>query len=112
MRWALGPRTVSMRGWLVVMGPWLALAGAQLAFRWLYYGEWLPNTYYAKHVRPWPEAGGPFLLAAICETALYLQLPLALVGAVARRGERRGVLHRMGLASVAAHAAYVVWIGR
>ena len=33
--------------------PFVAIVGAHFLFRYAYYGEWLPNTYYAKHVRPW-----------------------------------------------------------
>ena len=31
--------------------PFVALVAAHFLFRYAYYGEWLPNTYYAKHVR-------------------------------------------------------------
>lgn len=48
-----------------------ARAGYSL-FRYAYYGEWLPNTYYAKHVRPWYEMGWIYLRAAALETGLYL----------------------------------------
>ena len=63
--------------WLV--GPFFVLVAAHFLFRYAYYGEWLPNTYYAKHVRPWYEAGFRYLLAAALETGLYLLLPLTLV---------------------------------
>ena len=48
-------------------------------FRYGYYGEWLPNTYYAKYVRTWYEMGIPYLTAAAVETGLYLLLPLTVL---------------------------------
>ena len=32
-----------------------------------FYGEWLPNTYYAKLVNPWPESGIRYFLSFIFE---------------------------------------------
>ena len=37
--------------------PFIVLVGAHYLWRYSYYGDWLPNTWYAKYVRPWPEAG-------------------------------------------------------
>lgn len=50
-----------------------------LAFRRSFYGEWLPNTYFAKVVRPWPEAGVRYLASFVLELCLWL--PALLVGA-------------------------------
>ena len=52
---------------------------AHFLWRYGYYGEWLPNTYYAKHIRPWYESGFRYLWAAALETGLYLLLPLTVV---------------------------------
>ena len=57
-------------------GPFVVLVAGQYLFRYGYYGEWLPNTYYAKHVRPWYEMSWLYVAAAL-ETGLYLLLPLA-----------------------------------
>jgi len=37
-----------------------------------YYGEWLPNTYYAKHVAAWPESGIRYLLSFLLEYGIWL----------------------------------------
>lgn len=55
----------------------LLVAAAHLLWRYHTYGAWLPNTYYAKHVRPWPEAGLRYLLSFVLEYALWLWLVLA-----------------------------------
>ena len=95
--------------WLVL--PFVALVGAHFLFRYGYYGEWLPNTYYAKHVRPWYESGFNYLWAAAIETGLYLLIPLAVV-AVRRAWRRRGDLRLvLPLACIVPHMAYVFRIG-
>ncbi len=95
--------------WLVL--PFVALVGAQFLFRYGYYGQWLPNTYYAKHVRPWYESGFNYLWAAAIETGLYLLMPLAIV-AVRRAWGRRGDLRLLlPLACVVPHMAYLFRIG-
>ena len=66
-----------VRDLIPLVAPFLILVAAHFLFRYAYYGEWLPNTYYAKHVRPWYESGFRYLLAAALETGLYILLPLA-----------------------------------
>jgi arabinofuranosyltransferase len=63
--------------------PLLAIP-AHLLWRHGFYGEWLPNTYYAKVVEPWPAAGWRYLLSFALEYALWLWIPLLL--AVPLRG--------------------------
>ena len=95
--------------WLVL--PFVALVGAHFLFRYGYYGEWLPNTYYAKHVRPWYESGFNYLWAAALETGLYLLMPLAVL-AVRRAWRERGDLRLvLPLACIVPHMAYVFRIG-
>ncbi len=48
-------------------------------FRYGNYGEWLPNTYYAKYVHTWYEMGIPYLVTAAVGIGLYLLLPLTLL---------------------------------
>ena len=57
-----------------LIAPFAILIAGYFLFRYAYYGEWLPNTYYAKHVRPWYESGFRYLCAAAIETGLYLLL--------------------------------------
>jgi arabinofuranosyltransferase len=67
-----------------ICGPAGALVFGHIGWRYSYYGEWLPNTYYAKNVRDWWEAGLSFLAYASIEHALWAVLPLAVWGTVAR----------------------------
>ncbi len=81
---ALREGRLDRRGVLAAALPFGGLVLSQLLFRIVYYGEILPNTYYAKSVRPWWEAGWTFLGVLTLEHALYLLVPLAVVGTWAR----------------------------
>ena len=94
-----------------VAGPFLAVVASHFLFRWAYYGEWLPNTYYAKHVGAWYEAGLPYLAAAALETGLYLLLPLAALAAVWQWRRARGLALALPIVCVLSHMAYVARIG-
>ncbi len=63
---------------LVRLAPLLLIPG-HLLWRWGFYGEWLPNTYYAKVVEPWPEAGLRYLLSFVLEYALWIPALLLLI---------------------------------
>ena len=78
-----------------------------------YYGEWLPNTYYAKHVRPWYESGFRYLTAAaLGDRALYLLLPLALLALTHTLAAwHQDGTYALALLCVAAHMAYLLPIG-
>jgi arabinofuranosyltransferase len=67
----------------------LPLLGSPIHFAWRrsFYGEWLPNTWYAKVGPPWPEAGLRYLASFVLEYALWIALAFAC--AVAWRGLRR-----------------------
>lgn len=82
-----------------------------LQFRHSYYGEWLPNTYFAKYVRPWPEAGFNFYTLAIVENGLYFWVPLALVGILARLKLAGDCGHALYLAMIACYSASIGRIG-
>ncbi len=94
-----------------LVAPFVALVAAHFLFRYAYYGEWLPNTYYAKHVRPWYEAGFRYLWAATLATGLYLLLPLALAALRRSWRSRRDLAYALPLLCVAAHMAYILRIG-
>ena len=96
---------------LLLVAPFLVLVAAHFLFRYSYYGEWLPNTYYAKHVRPWYESGFRYLTAAALETGLYLLLPLALLARRSRWQVHRDGSFALPLLCVAAHMAYLLPIG-
>ncbi|MEM7585298.1 MAG: tetratricopeptide repeat protein, partial [Acidobacteriota bacterium] len=101
------PRRVVAGGLVFV-----AITAAHFAFRRLYYGEWLPNTYYAKiGGETWWAMGWKYLAAFLLEYAVWLWLPF-LVAAVAWH-RRRGTPEVPALfaAAVVPHALYVVSIG-
>ncbi len=91
--------------------PYALLVTAHYAFRIWYYGEVFPNTYYAKVVRPWPEAGMQYLVSALIEHGAVLVLPFALAGMVTRIGRRRDSTHLLSFALIIPHALYLIRIG-
>ena len=93
-----------------LISPFVILVATHYVFRRVYYGDWLPNTYYAKHVRPWTESGNLFFAAAILEHGVYLLLPLAVVGALAR-WRRGSAMHVVSFAVLVPHMLYVRRIG-
>ena len=110
--WALGlMRRIDWRGAIALTLPFLLIVGAHFLWRYSYYGEWLPNTYYAKYVRPWWDIGLQYLAAAGLETGLYLLLPLGAGAAWARWRERRDLAYALPLLIIALHAVYLARIG-
>ena len=91
--------------------PFAVLIEGHFLFRYAYYGEWLPNTYYAKHVRPWYESGFRYLWAAALETGLYLLLPLAAIALRERWQQYRDGTCALVLLIIIVHMAYVMRIG-
>ena len=67
----------------------LLLLGVHLAWRRSFYGEWLPNTYYAKVSGIWPGSGVRYATSFLLEYALWIWVVLALWAAVA--GFRRTI---------------------
>lgn len=93
----------------IVVPAALIIAGHFLFRRW-YYGDWFPNTYYAKIVRPWPDAGFQYAAMFIAEHGLYLSAVFVAI-AIARRlkhGDSSGVLMA---ALMLSNLAYIVRIG-
>ena len=91
--------------------PFVVLVGAHFLWRYAYYGEWLPNTYYAKHVRPWYESGFRYLQAAALETGLYLLIPLSFAALRERLREYRDGTYALALLLIGVHVAYVLRVG-
>ena len=101
-------RGLDWRGLAYLIGPCVIVIGAHFLFRYGYYGEWLPNTYYAKWVRPWYELGFRYLWAAAVETGLYLLLPLAWVGLRQRWRECRDGTYALVLILIMVYSVYVM----
>ena len=97
---------------LCLIAPFAVIAGAHLLFRFTYYGEWLPNTYYAKYTGPWYDMGILYLTAAALDTGLYLLLPLAGVGIWSRwRAHRGDLVFALPLMCIMPHMHYLMQIG-
>ena len=107
-------RRIDWRGTFSLIAPFALIVGAHFLFRYAYYGEWLPNSYYAKHIRPWYESGFKYLWAAALETGLYLLLPLAWYAMRERwRGWRDASdgAYALILLIVAAHMLFLARLG-
>ncbi len=110
-RWGGGGGVKDWRAAACLVVPFVVLVAGHELFRYNYYGEWLPNTYYAKHVRPWYEAGFRYLWAAALETGLYLLLPLAVVSLVKGWRRRRCLTYALPLLCIVFHVGYIARIG-
>jgi arabinofuranosyltransferase len=79
-----------------------------LALHWLwrvwYYGDWLPNTFWAKVPWVYPASGITYLSTFASEYRLGLLAPILIVGALAGRHYRQTIF-------VVAFVAYVCLIG-
>ena len=107
----LRPDREMLRSLAYLVVPFVIVVAAHFAFRFAYYGEWLPNTYYAKHVRAWYESGIRYLCVAALETGLYLLVPLACVALRARWKARRDLAYALPLLCIVLHMAYLMRIG-
>ena len=103
--------TTLVRQSIFLVTPFLILVAVHFIFRFAYYGEWLPNTYYAKYVRPWYESGFRYLSAAAIETGLYILLPLSFLALCARWQTLRDGTYALVLLCLTSHMAYLLPIG-
>ena len=104
-------KRIDWRGFACLVLPFAVMAGAHFLFRWLYYGELLPNTYHAKFVRPWWDMGMRYYAAASLETGLYLLVPLAVAGLWLRWKSSLNGIYGLVLLCIALHAVYVMRLG-
>ena len=88
--------------------PCVGIVVGHYLFRYGYYGEWLPNTYYAKYVAVSYERGVAYLAAVALETGLYLLLPLTVLSLVRSGG---GLPYALPLLFIVLHMAYIARIG-
>ena len=95
----------------VMGGPFALVVASHYLWRYSYYGEWLPNTYYAKYVSPWYDAGLRYLAQAGVDTGLYLLVPLALVAGVVRWRRNQDGTYAVILLLVGVHMNYLARIG-
>lgn len=90
---------------------------AHVAWRRSFYGEWLPNTWFAKMGTAWPAAGSRYFACFLVETGLWAWFPMALVWATVRLARHRGHLAAAAwrhlpacaaVATVVCHAGFYV----
>ena len=88
------------------------IVGAHLLFRHAYYGDWVPNTYYAKvGGRSWWEMGSAYLACFAIEYAAWLWIPLLFAGVRGFLADRRAEAPLLLAAAVVPHLLYVASIG-
>jgi tetratricopeptide (TPR) repeat protein len=89
-----------------------AIVGAHLVFRHAYYGDWVPNTYYAKiGGRSWWDMGAAYLACFVIEYAAWLWVPLLLVGVAGFLKDERAEVPLLAASVVLPHVVYVASIG-
>jgi arabinofuranosyltransferase len=97
---------------LLTLVPFVVLVGGHYLFRRYYYGEWLPNTYYAKvDGRTWWSSGITYFTAFFLEYAVWLWAPLVIAGIVLHLRRRTSFVPLLLMALIVPHAIYVASIG-
>lgn len=100
---------------LLPLLPWLVHLGWR---RW-FYGEWLPNTYYAKVVANWPESGLRYLGCFLFEHGSVVCLLLLVPWLLQQTWRRRTALllqiwkrpaEAAAVTVLLAHAGYYTWV--
>lgn len=88
------------------------IVGAHLLFRHAYYGDWVPNTYYAKvGGRAWWEMGSAYLACFAIEYAAWLWIPFLFAGVRGFLTDHRAEAPLLLAAAVVPHVVYVASIG-
>ena len=119
----LRPRSATgWRRWLPERPAWSSLLAygasflpyaAYLAWKLQYYGEWLPNTYYAKSAGlTYFSQGGLYALSFLLGAHLWVLLPLAVWGLAApARGRAQRLLRSFCIAGLLVYNLYVLKVG-
>lgn len=98
--------------WIGSTVPFFVIVGLHFVFRRIYYGDWLPNTYYAKvDGRTWWSSGFTYLAAFALEYGAIFWLPLVALGAWWNAARGRALVPMVFGAVVIPHALYVASIG-
>jgi arabinofuranosyltransferase len=100
------------RGALHGVALFALVVGAHQVFRLLYYGDWLPNPYYAKAAgQSWWDMGGVYLFSFLLEYGAVLWIPLLVAALLGAR--RDASLHTplIFAAAFLPHLLYVLSIG-
>jgi arabinofuranosyltransferase len=110
--WLRARSRTALPRWLAGLLPFAVLVGAHFVWRHAYYGDWLPNTYYAKvDGRSWWSSGFAYLSAFGLEYGALLWLPVAAVGAWWNARRERSIVPLVFAAVIVPHAIYIASIG-
>ena len=101
-------RTRTLRSALWWTIPYVLIVLAHVLWRWRYYGDWLPNTFYAKVSGFWWEQSSLYLQAFAREHKLLYLAPLAFFFFV--RHTAGPVMTLFGL-QIIAYTGYLIYIG-
>ena len=100
-------RRRNVRSALIWSLPYIVGVGAHHLWRYSYYGDWLPNSFYAKVAGAWWEQGLRYLALFAEDYRVVWFLPLALLPLLRRQRFMPGLF----LASIGAFLAYLAFIG-
>ena len=100
--WYAKLRQSTLRGGDIAAALPLLLIPLHLIWRHGFYGEWLPNTYYAKAIsgRIWVESGSKYLLSFMIEYALWIWLALLIAVVLLKLARSHARLTRLLLLDV------------
>lgn len=105
-------RSLAARQVAIGLALFVPPVAAHFLFRRAYYGDWLPNTYYAKAAgQVWWSKGAEYFAALILEYAVWLWIPIFIAAIVGLR--RRGASATLIVigAAIVPHAVYVLSLG-
>jgi len=97
----------SLRELCIWVLPWALLVGSHFVFRHSYYGEWLPNTFYAKVNGFWPDQAWHYFSIFQTDYKIGYYVPLIFLGLI----RSRGLTHLYLCTSVLVYCAYLFSIG-
>jgi hypothetical protein len=96
-----------VRSFILWLLPLILIAGSHLIWRRVYYGYWLPNSYYAEVSGFWGRQAYHYLSMFHRDYKVFLFAPLALLPLIVRRR----FIHVLFAISTAVYLAYVVYVG-
>jgi hypothetical protein len=97
----------SLRTGFIWAAPIVAIVGVHLAWRYSFYGYWLPNTFYAKVAGAWLQQGINYIALFFKSYYLYPFLPFVLIAV----WQRRDFTNTFFLGLLAGFAAYILYVG-
>ncbi len=106
-------RLRGVKGWVrATFVPLVIIVGLHILFRWSYFGDWLPNTYYAKVAgRARWSWGARYLAAWAIEYGVAFWLPLIAVALMHARRAGRTHIPLLFAAALGPWVGYIVAIG-